>query len=528
MADRRRWRDKVFFRSEDGYEMLFWCVAGGLFLFHLLYIWLTPFDLSPDEAYYWDWSRHLAMGYYSKPPMVAWLIALFTKLGGTHSFFVRVGAALFSLGSTVVLFYLGRIMFNTRTGLWAVLIANATPGFAVGSVIMTIDPPLIFFWGFTILLLQRAVSNKGNGYWYMAGISLGFGLLCKYTMVAVVPSFLCYLVFAPGKKRWLRRREPYLFILIGLLMLAPTLYWNYSNQWTSVAQPAGLVDNRNLSSFTTFLWFFGPQAGILSPLIFLLVLYGLWQGGIRAIANRDDRYSFLFWHAMPLFAFFLILSLFSVCYVNWAAPAYFTAFILAVAAVGENKRWRIRVKKRILFWALLIGIITSSLLFAMDRARKVAVASIDLWANISGTQISGVKVIPAEKFFSNRLLGWRELGAEVTKLLDAVGREHTFLISYKRDYVSELAFYVQGNPSVYLLNLSGRIESQYDLWEGFEDKVGFNALYVTKLDRDPPESFARAFDSVTAIKTIKIYVGKEVINGFSIFYCRGFHGLKGT
>jgi hypothetical protein len=347
-------------------------------------------------------------------------------------------------------------------------------------------------------------------------------------MVAVVPSFLCYLAFSPVKKAWLRRQEPYLFILIGILILAPTLYWNYSNQWTSVAQPAGLVDDRNLSSLTTFFWFFGPQAGILSPLIFLLVLYGLWQGCIRAMVNRDDRYSFLFWHAIPLFAFFVILSLFSVCYVNWAAPAYFTAFILAVAAVWENKSWRVRVKKRILFWALLIGIVTSSLLFTMDKVRKVAVTSIDLWANISGTKISGAKVIPAEKFFTNRLLGWRELGNEVTKLLDALGRERTFLISYKRDYVSELAFYVQGNPSVYLLNLSDRVESQYDLWEGFKDKVGFNALYVTKLDRNPPEIFSRAFDHVTAIKTIKIYAGNEVINSFSIFYCRGFHGLKKT
>jgi 4-amino-4-deoxy-L-arabinose transferase-like glycosyltransferase len=116
MADRQRWWNGVFPRFDGGYETLFWCIAGGFFLFHLLYIWLTPFDLSPDEAYYWDWSRHLAMGYYSKPPMVAWLIALFTKLGGTHPFFVRVGAALFSLGSTVVIFYLGRIIFNARTG----------------------------------------------------------------------------------------------------------------------------------------------------------------------------------------------------------------------------------------------------------------------------------------------------------------------------------------------------------------------------------------------------------------------------
>jgi 4-amino-4-deoxy-L-arabinose transferase-like glycosyltransferase len=526
MVARQRWWEKLFFHTEDS-EKLFWCIAGGLFLFHLLYIWLTPFDLAPDEAYYWDWSRHLALGYYSKPPMVAWVIAFFTQLGGDYPFFVRVGATLFSLGSTVVLFYLGRALFNARVGLWAMLIANATPGFAVGSVIMTIDPLVIFFWGLTIFLLQRALCGEKKRYWYLAGISLGLGLLSKYTIVALVPSLFLYLAFSPTKRSWLKKKELYLFILIGLLIISPTLYWNYTNQWTSVTQPAGLVDDRNLSGLTTFFWFFGPQTGILSPLTFLLVLYGLWQGGRRGIADRDDRYSFLFWHAMPLFGFFLILSFFSVCYVNWAAPAYFTAFILAVAVVWEHKGWRTTVKKRVLLWALLIGVITCSSLFTMDTARKGAVTAVDLWADITGAKISGAKIIPAEKFPSNRLRGWQELGTAVTELLNKVGRERTFLVSYKRDYVSELAFYVKGHPTVYLVNLSGRIESQYDLWEGFEDKVGFNALYVTKLDRRPPESFAKAFDRVAEIKTVKIYAGTEFIQGYSIFYCQGFRGLKG-
>jgi 4-amino-4-deoxy-L-arabinose transferase-like glycosyltransferase len=121
--------------TEKRYERLFWVLALGLFFFHLLYIWLTSFDLAPDEAYYWDWARHLALGYYSKPPLVAWVIALFTGLGGDHPFFVRAGAVLFSLGSSLVLFYLGKSLFNAKMGFWAFAIANATPGLAVGSVI---------------------------------------------------------------------------------------------------------------------------------------------------------------------------------------------------------------------------------------------------------------------------------------------------------------------------------------------------------------------------------------------------------
>lgn len=494
--------------SEKGYEKLFWLLALGLFLFHLLYIWLTPFDLAPDEAYYWDWSRNLTVGYYSKPPLVAWVIALFTRLGGDHPFFIRLGAVLFSLGSSIVLFYLGKFIFNPRVGFWAFAIGNATPGFAVGSVIMTIDAPLMFFWGLTVFLVYLAVSGRGSGYWYAAGGSLGMGLLSKYTAFALIPSLFFYLALSPTGRAWLKRKEPYLFIFIGLLIVSPNLYWNYVHQWTAFKQPAGLVDDRNLGSLTTFIWFFLPQAGILSPITFLLVLYGLWQGGRWGIFRKDDRALFLFWHSIPLLGFFLILSFFSVCYVNWAAPAYFAAFVLATGVVWEE-RWHEKTKRKVLATTSIVGIVLSLCVYNIDMVR-----SLDLGPRIRPRDIP-----------THHLRGWHELGDEVSTLLADLGRERIFLISDKRQFVGELAFYVEGHPRVYTLNLTGYVKSQYDLWEGFEDKIGLNALYVTKLGRHPPGSFASAFDTVEEIKQVKIYVGKEFVKGYSIFYCQGFHGV---
>jgi len=228
---------------------------------------------------------------------------------------------------------------------------------------------------------------------------------------------------------------------------------------------------------------------------------------------------------MPLLGFYLILSLFSVCYVNWAAPAYFTTFILAVAVVSEGG-WRDKTKKWILTSAMLVGTIISFSAFTMDTVRGAAVAVVDLWADITGANISGAQVMPIKKLPTSRLVGWRELGAEVTKLFGDLGREHTFIVSYNRDYVAELAFYVEGHPKVYILNLSGRIESQYDLWKGFEDKIGLNALYITDAGWPPPDRFASAFHRVEEIKTVKIYAANELIKGYSIFYCQDFRGMS--
>src|SRR5205807_8057479 len=44
-----------------------------------------PLALAPDEAHYWDWSRHLDWSYSSKGPLVAWLIRAGCVLAGPWS-----------------------------------------------------------------------------------------------------------------------------------------------------------------------------------------------------------------------------------------------------------------------------------------------------------------------------------------------------------------------------------------------------------------------------------------------------------
>lgn len=63
---------------------------AGVFLLRSSYLFINGLDLIGDEAYYWDWSRQLDWCYYSKPPMVAWLIRLFTELGGNTVAMVRL------------------------------------------------------------------------------------------------------------------------------------------------------------------------------------------------------------------------------------------------------------------------------------------------------------------------------------------------------------------------------------------------------------------------------------------------------
>src|SRR5580693_9207272 len=58
----------------------------GLAAIRIVYLASScPLDLAPDEAHYWDWSRHLDWSYYSKGPLVAWLIRGGCELAGRWS-----------------------------------------------------------------------------------------------------------------------------------------------------------------------------------------------------------------------------------------------------------------------------------------------------------------------------------------------------------------------------------------------------------------------------------------------------------
>src|ERR1700730_19341658 len=84
----------------------------------LLWLALQPADLFPDEAQYWVWSQQLALGYYSKPPLLAWLIALTTGLFGDSEFAVRLSAPLLHAGAAIFVYAIGARLFDRWAGFW--------------------------------------------------------------------------------------------------------------------------------------------------------------------------------------------------------------------------------------------------------------------------------------------------------------------------------------------------------------------------------------------------------------------------
>jgi len=499
-------------RSYRAFTLL-WLLA--LTVFHLWFIGSGRWPLAPDEAHYWEWSRRLDWSYYSKGPMVALLIGISTRLGGHTEFWVRLPAVLLGTALAGLAYLLARRIFQSeRAGFLSVVLLSVAPLYAAGSFLMTIDPPFVFCWGLAGVWLCRAVRRRTQGAWYGAGIAFGVGLLSKYTMFMLVPCVLLWLLLSPRLRPWLRRREPYEAAFLGLLIFSPVIVWNARHGWLSgrhVLIQAGTGSRWTPAALLGGPEFFAAQLGVVSPILFVLMLLAVvwaWREGIRQ--GRDDLL-LLACLSAPVFLFFQCWSFVTKVQANWAAHAYFTA---ALAVAGWSETWsqwaeRRRARRR------LNGLLLASIIL------PACLLPVAVLPDLLG--FFGARVPAALDLVSKRLRGWPELGEAVSEAMRTAPHP-PFLVSDRYQIASELAFYVEGNPRVFNANL-GRRMNQYDLWGGWEALGGRDGLFVSYGSGEPPEELRAAFQQVERIRVVPIAHRGQHLRDFSIYWGRGFLGF---
>lgn len=492
-----------------------WGLMGFLLAVTTLRLWYLQqgyLELAPDEAHYWEWSRRLDWSYYSKGPFVAYLIALSTALGGSTELFVRLPAVVLSCGTTLVVFRLSQALFaDGRLALATAILLHIVPVFAAGALLMTIDPPLVFFWTLTLWWVYRAISEERPIWWYAAGLALACGLLSKYAMGFLVLSLALFLATSPRHRHWLRRKEPYLMLAIGLVGFSPVIIWNLQHGAVSLKHVLGqaeVQDGLRLTlSLETFGEFLGSQALILSPLLFggmlVTMILVAWQGW----RQRDERWLLLFWGWAPTFTLMLMLSLRQKVQANWAAPAYITALIGATAYLvwrygTISERWARRG------WMALV-----SLACALALGLTLAFHDPALFTHLG---------LPASADPMARLKGWRTLAAAVDSLAARMPRT-PFFLSDRYQISSELAFYAAMQPRTYNVNL-GRRFNQYDLWNGLPTLAGRDAIYVQPDHDILPQVLQAAFQTCAEPQPVIIEERGRELKRFYLFPCLGFSG----
>jgi 4-amino-4-deoxy-L-arabinose transferase-like glycosyltransferase len=195
-------------------------VLAVLTLYRAWVVVHSQLPLYLDEAQYWVWSRTPDWGYYSKPPMVAWIIRLFSGAGDSE-LVVRLGTLLLHPLTGLLVYALGRQMFGERTSLWGALLFITLPLVAFNSLFMTTDAPLFFFWALAVVGLWRALQGNGWSDWLLAGSAAGLGLMSKYSMAVFAVSVAVVLCLPAYRRHWFNPRL-YLAALLALLISSPT------------------------------------------------------------------------------------------------------------------------------------------------------------------------------------------------------------------------------------------------------------------------------------------------------------------
>src|SRR5580693_5283238 len=160
-------------------------LVGYAFFLRVLYS--GQIELIPEEAYYWNYSRHLDIGYLDHPPMVAWLIRLGTFVFGQSQFGVRIGAIGCAIVASIFIYRLTRNLFGEASALAALVLTQTLPFFFLSGFLMTPDAPLAAAWAASLYFLERALIGNQSRAWWFAGVALGIGMISKYSIAVLAP-----------------------------------------------------------------------------------------------------------------------------------------------------------------------------------------------------------------------------------------------------------------------------------------------------------------------------------------------------
>lgn len=476
-----------------------------IFLFtalQLAVITFGPLGLAPDEAHYWEWSRHLDLGYYSKGPLIALIIAGSTALFGNSVFAVRFPSVVLSfLLSVAILIFFNR-RFGAQLALLGLIVFRSSLFFFSLGLLTTTDPPALLFA--FLALWAGAEALWGREYcWLLFGLAVGIGALAKFTILILIPSAVIFLLFTPALRHTLWRPAFLSGCALTAFCLLPLLIWNSMHGWVTFQHNAAhlLKGSSSLLHLKHLAELVLGQFGLIGLLLFPGVIY-LFQRGYRCWRAGDEVAGFFFCSGAPLAFLCLLISLNKNVYANWPMPLYLSALLLW-AQLSSKKALPlptpIFLKRALLINAFLI-FLSLPLFFGFTYG------------------------LPGRMLPTKKLIGWDALAQRVAFELKRIKGHQPFLVTYNYDSASAISFYTPGNPFVYCATVDARRMNQYDLWGGWEKLRSRPALLILKTAEVPAE-LAQNFRKVRRVDPpLQIFVSSDVLQTYYFFYARSFNG----
>ena len=466
-------------------EKIFYRLMAVVFVLRLLLIAFT--GLTNDEAYYWLWSNHLQLSYFDHPPAIAYFLKMFTLVLGSSAFSVHFTALFFSTLFIFILFRWLKEVYGAETACFGAVTVLFTPIFFIGGTVLSPDAILGVFLVITVMSVHKALAGGKGHYWYYAGIAAGLGALTKYVMFLIPAGIFLWLIFSKTDRRWLKRKEPYIFFIIMLAAFLPVIIWNQKNGWSSFNFQFA---SRHLPAFSIVkpLRFIAVQLLHVSPVAYFacwVSFYKMFEKGIAP--GRDRKAGYLFCVFFPLAGVFTALSFFVDVLSHWPVYGYVGALAFLPAVLKNKSRF---FKVNLSASVLISAVFVFHIFYPLARITKDP---------------------------TDDLYGWKQVAEEVLRIKTQLPPD-SFMICDRYETGGQLSFYTKGD--VYI------VHNNVTPWLDPEKLKGKDALYVnhSRYFRGPQFNFrAKKF---SFIKKIDIFRSGRLARTFYVYRCENFMGLK--
>lgn len=471
----------IKYPEENKVPVLLAMLLALILTLRLISLWFNNSELFFDEAQYWFWAQEPAFGYFSKPPMLAWIINLTTTVCGSDSAFcVRLASPLLHTVTAIFIYLSATTLFDKRVGFWAALLFVILPGISLSATISSTDVPLLMYWSIALYAYVRILKGGTFGWTLLLGAALGAGLMSKYAMVYFIACAIIHALVERNRDHPVFSYKFWFACLIALLLLSPNIWWNLQNSFVTVSHTG---DNIGWTGFrlnyTGALEFFGSQFGVFGPVMFGIYLATLWK---MPKENLSPAHRMLVAFSLPILLTILFQALMSKAYANWAATTYIAATIL-VAEILVNRVPGFWLK--ISSW--LHGIVFAALSIAVCFAG------------------SGQLVLPNGVQPFIRTQGGSEIAEQVASLLDT--GDYRALVTTDRKLSALMNYYMRNRSEEILAWKPSEIpHDHYQLVSSYQDAGSAPALLVTR--RADPASVLSRFGAIERLGERKIKAGE--------------------
>jgi len=485
-------------RSPDNQmRSAFWlaiAIVAAVTLARCLVLVLSPLDLYPDEAQYWWWAQTPDFGYYSKPPMIAWVIRLSTDLFGNAEWALRLPSPLFHGATALLVFGIAGRAVSARLSLLSALSYLTLPGVSWSSGLISTDVPLLFFWALALYAFLRVCEDKQWRWAVLCGVALGLGLESKYAMLYFLLGALLAGVLASCARPVVFGWRGLAILGLGTLLLAPNIAWNAMHGFPTFAHTAANADwARSRYSIASAAAFLLGQFGVFGPVLMAGLLGALWR--LARQASRREPELILASFSLPALGLILIQSFIAGANANWAATAFVAATPLALAELA-------------LWWsgrAIWVS-------FAVNGTVLLA-----LWIFLVRPDIA--EAVGAGNALK-REEGWHALGAAVAQAVEAA--PYRAIAADNRSIVAELLYYARPrNVPVFVWMRDLNVRDHFEMTMRLPLHESRTLMVI-----EPPSvpRVLATFDSARLVGTVAIPVGGAHIRAIDLFEASNYLG----